>query len=95
VTFTVAEVLGGGMALASFDAHTHYPVVKRMETDFVAPGRSALTATARLDEAELARIRGEAQPGRKVAFELIAEVVGEDGDVVARTRGDYQLRPFG
>jgi len=26
---------------------------------------------------------------------LEAEVVGADGVLVARTRGDYQLRPFG
>lgn len=95
VTFTVAEVLGGGMALASFDATTHFPVVKRLEIDFLAPGRSALTATAHLDDAEVARIRAAAQPGCKVGFELIGEVVDEAGVAVARTRGDYQLRPFG
>jgi hypothetical protein len=30
-----------------------------------------------------------------VDFVMAAEVVGDDGAVVARTRGEYQLRPFG
>ena len=94
VTFTVAEVLGGALALATFPAGTHYPVVKRMEIDFVAPGRSELTATAALADDEIARLRAAARPGTKVPFVLVAEVVDADGRLVARTRGDYQLRPI-
>jgi thioesterase domain-containing protein len=95
VIFTVAEVLGGAIHLASFDAATHYPLVKSVEIDFLAPGRSALTATARLAEDELERIAAVAATGAKVPFVLTAEVTGTDGELVARTRGDYQLRPFG
>lgn len=95
VIFTVAEVLGGAIHFATFDSTTHYPLVRGVEIDFVAPGRSRLTATASLTDEEVARIRAEAVPGAKVPFRLDAEVVGEDGTVVARTRGDYQLRPFG
>lgn len=95
VTFTLAEVLGGAMHFATFDASTHYPVVKRLEIDFLKPGTGTLTATARLDDAEVERIRRETTPEAKVAFVLEAEVTREDGEVVARTRGDYQIRPFG
>lgn len=95
VTFTVAEVLGGALALATFDPTTHYPLVRRMEIDFLAPGKTALAAVASLPDAEVERIRAAATPDAKVGFELTAEVLGEDGTVVARTRGDYQLRPFG
>ena len=95
VIFTVAEVLGGAIQLATFDAATHYPVVKSVQIDFLAPGRSRLTASASLAEDEVVRIAAEAATGAKVPFVLEAEVVGEDGTLVARTRGDYQLRPFG
>ena len=37
----------------------------------------------------------EATPEAKVAFVLEAEVTLADGEVVARTRGDYQIRPYG
>jgi thioesterase domain-containing protein len=94
VIFTVAEVLGGAIHLTTFDASTHYPLVRNVQIDFLAPGRSRLTATATLAEDEVARIKAAAVPGAKVAFVLEAEVVDEDGTVVARTRGDYQLRPL-
>ncbi|MBE7188974.1 YiiD C-terminal domain-containing protein [Jatrophihabitans endophyticus] len=95
VTFTVAEVLGGALHTASFDPSTHYPLVKSLTIDFTAPGRGPLTAEATLPADEVARIRAAAAPDAKVDFVLEATVTGEDGTVVARTRGDYQIRPFG
>lgn len=95
VIFTVAEVLGGAIHFATFDVSTHYPLVRNLSIDFVAPGKSRLSASASLSDDEVARLRAAAQPGVKVPFVLEAEVLGEDGTVVARTRGDYQLRPFG
>jgi acyl-coenzyme A thioesterase PaaI-like protein len=95
VIFTVAEVLGGGMHLATFDPTTHYPLVRQMDTEFVAPARGILSAQASLAPDEVTRIKAAATPDAKASFELSAEVTGADGTVVARTRGHYQLRPFG
>jgi acyl-coenzyme A thioesterase PaaI-like protein len=95
VTFTVAEVLGGAIHFATFDVSTHYPLVKSLSIDFLAPGKGPLSASASLSDEEVARIKAAAAPGVKVPFVLEAEVVGNDGTVVARTRGDYQLRPYG
>jgi len=95
VIFTVAEVLGGAIHFATFDVSTHYPLVKRLEIDFISPGKGRLAASAALSDAEVERIKASATPDTKVPFVLEAEVVGEDGAVVARTRGDYQLRPLG
>jgi acyl-coenzyme A thioesterase PaaI-like protein len=95
VIFTLAEVLGGAMHFATFDVSTHYPLVRSLNIDFVAPGKGRLSASAALSDAEVERIKAEARPDAKVAFVLEAEVVGEDATVVARTRGDYQIRPFG
>ncbi|MEO8888965.1 MAG: YiiD C-terminal domain-containing protein [Jatrophihabitantaceae bacterium] len=94
VIFTVAEVLGGAMHFASFDSSTHYPLVRGMQIDFLAPGQGTLSASASLTDEELARIKAESVGG-KVSFDLMAEVVAEDGTLVARTRGDYQIRPYG
>ena len=71
------------------------PVGVQESVDFLAPGKGPLTASATLSEAEIARIKAAAAPDAKVPFVLEAEVLGEDGTLVARTRGDYQLRPFG
>jgi acyl-coenzyme A thioesterase PaaI-like protein len=95
VIFTVAEVLGGAMHVVTFDPTTHYPLVRSLTIDFLKPGRGALSASASLDAATIERVRAESADGTKAPFVLEAEVVGEDGVVVARTRGDYQIRPFG
>jgi hypothetical protein len=88
-------VLGGAIQFATFDVSTHYPLVRSLTIDFLAPGKGTLSASASLSEAEITRINAEATPDAKVAFVLEAEVLGADGTVVARTKGDYQLRPFG
>jgi thioesterase domain-containing protein len=95
VIFTLAEVLGGAMHWVSFDGTTHYPLVRSMAIDFVAPGRGLLSASASLDDATIERVKAEAGTDRKARFELRATVVGEDGTVVATTVGDYQIRPHG
>jgi acyl-coenzyme A thioesterase PaaI-like protein len=94
VTFTVAEVLGGALHAATWDVTTHFPLVKSMSIDFTAPGTTPLTARVSLSPAEIERVRAEATPDGKASFVLEAEVTGEDGTVVARTRGDYQIRPW-
>jgi acyl-coenzyme A thioesterase PaaI-like protein len=95
VTFTLAEVLGGAMHFATFDISTHYPLVKALRIEFLAPGKSVLSASAQLSDDEMARIKAAAEPGVKVDFVLVAEVVDTEGILVARTSGDYQLRPHG
>lgn len=95
VIFTLAEVLGGAMHLASFDPTTHYPLVRAMSIDFVAPGRGPLTAEAVLDEQTVDLVRAAAADGGKAPFELCATVTADDGSVVATTVGDYQIRPYG
>ena len=95
VTFTLAEVLGGALHFATFDASTHYPLVKALRIEFLAPGKTALSATAQLSVAEIDGIKSAATPGTKVDFVLTAEVIDAEGTLVARTQGDYQLRPHG
>jgi acyl-coenzyme A thioesterase PaaI-like protein len=95
VIFTVAEVLGGAIHFATFDASTHYPLVRRIDIDFIAPGTTDLTAIGRMTADEIARIKAAATPDAKVPFVFETEVLDTNGTVVARTRGDYQLRPHG
>ena len=94
VIFTLAEVLGGAMHVATFDVSTHYPIVRSMTIDFVAPGTTALTAVASLSDDEIAAVRSAAANG-KASFVLVAEVTDVAGTVVARTTGNYQIRPHG
>ncbi|OBH14786.1 PaaI family thioesterase [Mycolicibacter terrae] len=95
VQFTVAEILGGVIALSTFDAAKYFPLVKNIDISFVGMARSELRAEARLDEATIARIEAEAAERGKADFELEAVVTDAEGKTVATTRGLYQLRAHG
>ena len=92
--FSVAEMLGGIVG-GFFQVPGAVPLVKRLEIDFTRPCMTAATASTTLSEEEQARVQAEATENGKANFELVTEVVAEDGTVVARTHGFYQLRVMG
>ena len=93
--FTVAEMLGGVLALNSFDLEGYIPIVKSLEIKFLKPATSTIRATASIGEDEIARIEQEARANGKAEFVLTAELTDEAGVVVASTEGVYQARKFG
>ena len=95
VQFTVAEILGGIIALSTFDSSKYFPLVKNVDISFVGMARSELRAQASLDDETIARIEAEAAERGKSDFTLEAVVTDADGKTVATTRGLYQLRAIG
>ena len=70
-----------------------YVVWDRSATiEFLRPGRGTVRATFHVPPEEIARIRERADGGEKVEPELVAEVVGEDGEVVARVGKKLYVR---
>lgn len=68
VQFTVAEILGGIIALSTFDSSTYFPLVKNVDISFVGMARSELRAQASLDDETIARIEAEAAERGKSDF---------------------------
>jgi acyl-coenzyme A thioesterase PaaI-like protein len=95
VQFTVAEILGGIVAMSTFDTAKYFPLVKNVDIKFVGMARSELRAEAALDDETIARIEAEAAEKGKSDFTLEAVVTDADGQTVSSTRGLYQLRAFG
>ncbi|MFI5776931.1 YiiD C-terminal domain-containing protein [Nocardia sp. NPDC051570] len=95
VLFTVAEMLGGAIPLATFDMAKYFPLVKDLRIAFRKPAKSDVRAEASLSEEEIARIVAEADAKGKADFTLHATVTDADGVVVAETTGLYQLRTHG
>lgn len=92
VLFTVGEVLGGALSMASFDNSRYYPLVKSLTIDFLKPSGSRVRAFTRLDDEEIARVAADADAHGKGEFQLVAELEDEAGIIVARTTGTYQIR---
>ncbi|MCV7301735.1 YiiD C-terminal domain-containing protein [Mycobacterium barrassiae] len=95
VQFAVAEILGGIIAIASFDPAKYYPLVKKVDIEFTGMARSDLRAEASLAEDELRRVETQAEENGKADFALDAVVRDEAGQTVAVTHGLYQLRAHG
>lgn len=92
VEFTVAEILGGILALSSFDSATYFPLVKNIDIAFVGMAKSDLRAEASLDKDTIARVTAEAAERGKADFTVEAVVTDAEGQTVVTTRGLYQLR---
>jgi acyl-coenzyme A thioesterase PaaI-like protein len=93
--FTVAEIPGGVLCLSTFDSSLYYPLVKTMTIRFVRPARTDVTIECSLSLAKTHRIQAAAEKHGKADFILIGHITDESGDVVAVSRGLYQLRAVG
>ncbi|MBC9249107.1 thioesterase [Pseudomonas alcaligenes] len=90
--FTLAEIPGGALFLTSFDAQRFYPVIKEMNLRFRRPASSDILIEASLTSEEIERIQTEAEREGKAEYVLELQLRDGSGEVVAESRGLYQLR---
>ncbi|MBI9082461.1 MAG: PaaI family thioesterase [Desulfobacterales bacterium] len=93
--FTLAEIPGGALFLTTFDVDRFYPIVKEMTIRFRRLAATDAFIEMFMDESEVRRIEGEADANGKSEYILEGEVKDADGQVVATSRGIYQLRKHG
>ncbi|SED11139.1 thioesterase domain-containing protein, putative [Nocardioides exalbidus] len=97
--FSVAEMLGGLLAMASFDLGGELagfvPLVKESTIRFRRPALGVVRAEASLPDDEVARVRESALTTGKGEFALEATLTDAGGEVVASTVGTYQVRRLG
>lgn len=90
--FTLAEVPGGTIALTTFDPKRYYPIVKDLKIRFRRPAMTDITVEVRLSDEEAARIMAEADANGKADYSWDTELIDANGEVVARSQNEYQLR---
>ncbi|MDE3737604.1 MULTISPECIES: PaaI family thioesterase [Pseudomonas] len=90
--FTLAEVPGGALFLTSFDSRRFYPIIKEMNLRFRRPAKGDITVEARMGSEEITRIQQEAETNGKADYLLELQLLDADGEVVAQSRGLYQMR---
>lgn len=93
--YTLAEIPGGAMALATFDASRFYPVVRDMHIDFRRPARTDVEVVVELSDDEAERIRTAAEERGKADWTWTCELTDAHGTVVTVTENHYQLRVHG
>jgi acyl-coenzyme A thioesterase PaaI-like protein len=95
VLFTAAELLGGAIALSTFDMTKFYPVVKGLSINFRRPATGAVFAEASINPELAAQLAETATANGKAEFVFETTLTDEAGEVVATTEGTYQLRSHG
>ena len=97
--FSVAEMLGGVLCLATFDLEGELagfvPLVRESTIRFRRPALGVVRAEASLGDDEVARVRSDALSTGKGEFVLEATLTDAGGEVVASTVGTYQVRRLG
>lgn len=92
--FTLAEVPGGSIFYSLFDGSKYYPVVKDMYIRFRRPATTDVTIEMTMTEDEAKQIAAEADKNGKADFILEGEMKDASGEVVALSKGTYQIRCF-
>lgn len=96
--YTVAELLGGQIVRASLDLDGELagfvPLLKSSSIRYLLPARGPVRARAAMAAEEIERIRVDGLEHGKANYDLDAEILAEDGTVLAVTSGAYQLRRF-
>lgn len=95
VLFTVAEMLGGMLAIPAFDQAEFFPLVKDVHIKFTAMAKTDVRAEASLSDDEIARVAAEATEKGKADYVVEATVTDTSGTVVAVTTATCQLRKQG
>ncbi len=90
--FTLAEIPGGALFMTSFDVTRFYPIVKEMNLRFRRPAKGDICVEARLSVEQIEQLQNEAQANGKADYLLELELTDTNGEVVALSRGLYQLR---
>jgi acyl-coenzyme A thioesterase PaaI-like protein len=90
--FTLAEITGGALFVASFDVARYFAVVVELNIQFIKPADGDVTIEVGLDPGRITSLQEEALHKGKVRFELVGELKSPTGVVVARSRALYQIR---
>jgi acyl-coenzyme A thioesterase PaaI-like protein len=92
--FTLAEIPGGALWMLHFDVTRCYPTLKSFTIDFLKPAKGNIRFSLGLSKKKVQQLSDTCMEKGKVEFVLQGELTSEEGLVVARTRGTYQLRKY-
>lgn len=90
--FTLADITGGVLALASFDTQRFYPTLKDLQMRFLKPAQTDLTCTMSIPLSELQALIHLADENDKAAFVLQGDLRAMNGDIIATATGEFQVR---
>ena len=90
--FTLGEFSGGAIHLVSMDYTKFFPIVKEVNIRFRRPALTDITMEVTMSEPEARRLEAEAEENGKADYELNLELKDQNGEIVAKVSGVWQIR---
>jgi thioesterase domain-containing protein len=90
--FTLGEIMGGAIFVASFDIGKYYPLVKEVQIRYRKPALTDITVAAALSEDRIGQILKAIEEKGKADFNLDLELLDMNGEVVSLMQGTWQGR---
>lgn len=90
--FTLGEIPGGGLFMATFDSGKYILLLTEMTIRFWKKADTDVFVEASLEESEIARMERELEQSGRADYSLENRIVDARGNVVAVCSGQYQLR---
>ncbi len=94
VQFILSDISAGGLFFMSFDFTKYFPLLKEMNIQYKKMVLSDVTLEISMSKDEAERISKEADENGKADFKLTSKLKDEEGDIVAVTKGLFQIRTF-
>lgn len=90
--FTLAEMMGGAVAMSVLISERLVPIIKGLNIKFVKPAKTDITTTYALSDEEVGRIIEDVKAKGKADYTISLELKDTNGVVVAVSEGFYQVR---
>lgn len=90
--FTVAEMMGGAVAMSTFGPLGLVPIVKGLNIRFLKPAKTDVTVEHTMGDEETKRVIADAEKVGKGEYTLKLEIKDTNGVIVATSEGFYQVR---
>jgi thioesterase domain-containing protein len=90
--FTLGEIMGGAVFIASFNIDQYYPLVKEVQIRYRRPALTDITVEATLSEDRIEHILKTIEEKGKADFNLNLELLDAEGEVVSLMQGIWQGR---
>lgn len=90
--FTLGEIMGGAIFIASFDMKKYYPIVKDIQIRYRRPATTDVIVELSMSEEQVRQITKELDEKGKADFPLELQLTDANGEVVSILQGTWQGR---
>lgn len=89
--FTLADITGGALFLATFDSQTTVPTLKNLTMEFVKPATSDLHLSLQLSTQQIADMTEAVEAEGKAHCELEGQLCDRSSEVIAHMKGTFYI----